>query len=419
MLLMLAAAFATVIVAGAKSVAASPLYTVLLLLIVVAFFGGGLWCGWLYLVWSYDTLVLTNRRLIAIGGVPGAREERRSVPLDRVQSVEVDQRGLLMRWCGCGDLVIDVAGGGPSRFAMASEPFLLREQIVRRIARYSQERAAATQDEVRAAVRQLLQPDRPAPIFPESLAHRQPSSGQPPAESGRRAGQERRQRRLRFGRHFTGAVWRRHGWVVVRGGLAPFGLAVIAIGLPFVLDLLQFSALLPVPPALTALMLLTAAGWFAWLWADWRNDHYVVTVDRLIEIEQLPLGLRQQVTEAALNRVEDIRYRIPSPLAHLLDYGDVAVHTAGATTPFIFRTIARPRELVTAIDRQVTAFRLAREAARYQELRAEFAQWLLAYQEVTAEGQRAQESSHSRATSAAGQSAGPAFAPPADPAPTG
>jgi len=119
-----------------------------------------------------------------------------------------------------------------------------------------------------------------------------------------------------------------------------------------------------------------------WRWADWRNDHYVVTPNRLIEIEQLPLALRQQFSEPALDKVQDIRYSIPNPLASLLNYGDVVVRTASTNQPFIFRGIGRPRQLAAQIDRHVTALRLAEEQGRHNAIRAEFARWLTTYDEL-------------------------------------
>ncbi|MGN6362624.1 MAG: hypothetical protein ACTHNK_19785 [Thermomicrobiales bacterium] len=65
------------------------------------------------------------------------------------------------------------------------------------------------------------------------------------------------------------------------------------------------------------------------------------------------------------------------------------MHTASGTTPFVFRGIARPRELVARIDEHVTAFRLAEEYARHQALRQEFAQWLRAYEVMNEAGSRA------------------------------
>jgi len=386
-LLLLAAATATVIIAISTDAPRWPFYGLLLGAIVAAFAVGGAWAGWLYLVWGYDALYLSDRRLVEIRGVPQVREERWDVPLDRVQRVEVEQRGPLMRWYRCGDLVVDVAGSGPLRFAMARDAAALREQITARLVESAHARAAGDRDAVRAAVRQLLEPN--APALPASVAAG-PDRAMPPPMSERRAPGRRPGRgpaRLRFGRQFAGAVWRRHPWVLVRRASGPALVALATLAAPFLLDRLPPGAVVTVPNYLSAAMLLLAGGWCAWVWADWRNDYYVVTPDRLIEVEQLPLGLRQQVGEAALNHVQDIRYRVPSPLAHLLDYGDVAVHTASAATPFVFHGVSRPRELAATIDEHVTAFRLAEEAAQHRELRAEFAQWLAAYQEFLQEAQ--------------------------------
>ncbi|HET8632175.1 MAG TPA: PH domain-containing protein [Thermomicrobiales bacterium] len=376
-LLMLAAATATVVVAASADLGSRAFYPFLVGAIAAAFFGGGAWFGAIYLAWGHAAIYLTGERLVEIVGVPHVSEERRSLPLERVQSVEVVQRGLAMRWCRCGDLVIDVAGGGPLRFALARDALGLRALIMDRLALRDRDRTAGNRARVRATVRRLMRADGPDRLLP-------PAAPGPAAASPRG-----RLRGWRFGRRVEGAVWRRHPWFLVKRAVAPAALVGLAGALPSLLDRLPGRPLEAQASTLVLLLLLGAGGWLAWLWADWRNDHYVVTPDRLIEVEQLPLGLRQQVSEAALVKVQDIRYRLPTPLAFLLDYGDVAVHTAGATTPFIFRGVARPRALVAAIDYHLTASRLAQEARHYQELRAEFAAWLEAYRDVSQEGEEA------------------------------
>lgn len=381
-LLMFLAALAAVAIATAGVAPGGGAADWLPRVLLAAFLGGGVRAGWCYLEWSYDALYLTERRLIERAGIPRISEARRELLLERVQSVEVKQGSLLARWCGCGDLIVDIAGAGLLRFAAAREVFPLRERILARLETRRQAGHAVGEAEVRATVRQLLGPDDPE-AQPDAPPAAPVAAEAGPARLWRpRGGPTRRPRRPRFGRRFAGIAWRRHAWFLVRGAVAPAALAALALLLPFLLDTLRLAALLPLAGPLALGTLLAAGVWFAWLWADWRNDHYVVTPDQLLEIEQLPFGLRQQVSSAALDRVQDIRYRVPHPLAALLDYGDVAVHTAGETTPFVFRGIARPRELAATIDRHVTAFRLAEEAARREALREEFARWLIAYEEL-------------------------------------
>jgi uncharacterized membrane protein YdbT with pleckstrin-like domain len=369
-LLMLLAALAAVLVATDSGAPDWALYGTLLWVVLAAFLGGASWAAWLYLRWSYDTLALTEHRVVERRGIPALKEERRELRLERIQSVEVKQRSLLMRWCGCGDLVLDIAGGGPLRFAAAREVFAVRDWLVAHLAERRRAATVVDEEEVRATMRRLLDPEAPPPLLDDS-----------PGATASRPGGVRRPRAPHFGRRFAGETWRRHPWFLARGALAPLALVAAAFGAPTLLDLFALGA--PAGALILALLLL-AGGRLAWVWADWRNDHYVVTPDRLIEVEQLPLGLRQRVSEAALDRVQDIRYRVPHPLARLLDYGDVAVHTAGETAPFVFRGIARPRELAAAIDRHATALRLREESARHRALRDEFAQWLIAYERLAA-----------------------------------
>lgn len=373
-LLMLLAALAAVAVATVSETPANLLAGWLLRLIFLAFVGGGIWAAWRYLEWGYDALYLTERRLIERAGIPRISERRREVSFDRIQSVAIEQRSLLMRWYGCGDLIVDVAGAGPLRFVGARDILALRRLLQARIDGRQSGDPGAVEAEIRASVRELLAPDPPAALAPKAapLAHA--------AATGRRGRLARWTRRPRFGRRFEGVVWRRHGWFLVRRALAPAALIAAAVATPFAIGALALDPLARYAGFLALCEVVVAGAWLAWLWVDWRNDHYVVTGDRLIEIEQLPLGLRQRISEAVLTRVQDIHYRVPNPLAHLLNYGDVAVHTAGESAPFTFRGVARPRELAAAIDRQVASFRLAEEAARRQALREEFAHWLNAYE---------------------------------------
>jgi hypothetical protein len=135
--------------------------------------------------------------------------------------------------------------------------------------------------------------------------------------------------------------------------------------------------------AITLAGVVGALLWLLWAWGNWRNDYYVITPERLIAIDQLPLGLRQQVTEASLDKVQDIGYRIPHPWAMLLGYGDVLVNTASDSQSFVFRGIARPRDLADQIDSFVAARKLTEQQSRHESMRAEFARWLTTYEEVT------------------------------------
>ncbi len=339
------------------------------------FLVGAVWLAAAYLSWNNDRLYLTATRLIEIAGISGLREERRELRIDQLQSVEIDFSNPIMRWCGCADLVISLTAIGPLRFAAARDPLVVRERILARLDEYAHQREQVDDATVHASIEALLEQEE-TPLLPQTEPQQRGS-----LQPGQRF-QLPAPRPLFFGRQIAGVAWRRHPWFLCRAWVGPILVLIIAMTFPFLLDRIALPLTASTRNGLTLCLLVVGLFWLWWQWADWRNDHYVVTPDRLVEIEQMPLGLRQQFTEAALDKVQDIRYRIPNPLANLLNYGDVMVRTASTNQPFIFRGIARPRQLAAQIDHHVTALRLAEEQGRHQAIRSEFARWLTAYDEL-------------------------------------
>jgi hypothetical protein len=374
-LLMLAGAAAIVILATAPDRADDLLFGLVLWVGGLAFLAGGLWTIREYLLWSADVLHLAEHRLVLASGIPSINERRRELRFERVETVELDQRNPLMRWCGCADLVISVAGGPPLRFAAASEPLAVRDHLAARLREREELRNADDSVAIRSSVERIVLGDD-TPLLPDGgLA------------DWRRVMQERRpphqgQPLFYFGKRIEGEIWQRHRWFLLRAWCAPLILFACACAVPFAVDGLALPATQAQIGGVTLAGIIVTLLWLAWAWGNWRNDYYVVTPERLIAIDQLPLGLRQQITEASLDKVQDIGYRIPHPWAMLLGYGDVTVNTASDSNPFILRGIARPRQLADQIDRHVAARRLADQHARHESIRAEFARWLTAYDEV-------------------------------------
>lgn len=372
-LLMLLAAVAIVVLAAAPARTDLLVFTAVLWIGAIAFVAGACWAIREYLLWSADLLRLNEYRLVIASGIPRLSEQRRELRLDRIESVELDQRNPLMRWFGCADLVIAVAGGSPLRFAAASDPLVVRAYLADRLRERDESRAVDSAATLRASVERLVKGDD-TPLLP--------TAPQPP----RRAlpGPTRRESPLfYFGRRIEGEVWQRHPWFLARAWFPPALLLVWACLTPFAFDWLGLSGVVARQIGfITLAEVVVALLWLAWAWGNWRNDYYVITPDRLIAIDQLPLGLRQQITEASLEKVQDIAYHIPHPWALLLGYGDVLINTASDSQFFIFAGIARPRELADHLNEYVAAHKLATQHSQHDAMRAEFARWLNTYDEV-------------------------------------
>ena len=97
----------------------------------------------------------------------GLSEERRELRLEQLQSVEIDFRNPIMRWCGCADLIISITAVGPLRFAAARDPFLVRDRILARLDERIHLREQIDEATVRASVEGIVGREE-TPLLPES-----------------------------------------------------------------------------------------------------------------------------------------------------------------------------------------------------------------------------------------------------------
>ncbi len=66
-----------------------------------------------------------------------------------------------------------------------------------------------------------------------------------------------------------------------------------------------------------------------YIWFLWNNGVYVVTNQRVIRIEQLGL-FNRQISEAEIDRIQEISTEINGPIRTMLNFGDVRLQTAAS-----------------------------------------------------------------------------------------
>jgi hypothetical protein len=183
-------------------------------------------------------------------------------------------------------------------------------------------------------------------------------------------------------------TWRKHWYVLLRKTAGPLVLLVlileiggsVALGLPLVSFLPRTSALVLCVTAasLSALFIL-------YRYEDWRNDVYILTDDRIIDLEKKPLFLREERREASLAMIQDVKYLIPGIVYNLLNVGMVIIETAATEGEFTFDWVHDPRRVQEEIFARVDAYR-EREKRREQEAQAaQLKKWLEAYRKVEKE----------------------------------
>lgn len=131
--------------------------------------------------------------------------------------------------------------------------------------------------------------------------------------------------------------------------------------------------------ALGGVASLTPVLWLVWRYEDWRNDYYVVTDERIIDVVRHPFGFRTEIREAPVSTVQNVTMRIPNVLAASLDFGDIQVETAGKEGQLVFHSIAHPRQVQRDVTQRVEAARARRLTQERAEREAELLDWLSAY----------------------------------------
>lgn len=152
-------------------------------------------------------------------------------------------------------------------------------------------------------------------------------------------------------------VIRRH-WVVLAG---PLAIAILLLALPplgAVLARLVFPALGEplLHPLITLALALYLMGLFAYallVWLDYYLDVWIITTQRIIDIEQRGL-FRREISEISLERVQNVTVEIPGFLATVLEFGNLKIQTAGAGEFTIadVTDLDRAKDLILQYSRQ-------------------------------------------------------------------
>lgn len=121
---------------------------------------------------------------------------------------------------------------------------------------------------------------------------------------------------------------------------------LIGIGILFLWYALSFIFQVPwsqpIELAVMGLLSLANLAYLVWQFEDWRNDSYQISERYVIDIDRLPFGLRESRKQAELNRIENIRAEKVGLIPSLFNYGQVYIDTAGAASSLVFEKVYDP-----------------------------------------------------------------------------
>ena len=343
-----------------------------------------------------DYYTVTNRRV--------ARHDRQfwlltetlmEAPLETIQDVTMNT-DLWGRLLGYGNLTIRTAAKvGAIVFFRLPHPERVREETMKERALVIAITRGAEQEALRNVLISTLRVTLPIP-------DRKPALGDnvlPPGRSGQSTGQQQTgskpQSELpssqntfgRLGRRLAkplpekwqgvlfaspaletekveGITWRKHWIVLVWQAWIPFlALLGLLIAFPFLGkmgDALGRDGMALALPWLVAFVVM--AGWLWWEFEDYYNDLYIVTNEKIIDIERKPLGLDYKRREGNLERVQSVDSKRQGILPALLNYGTVVIRTAAADEGYDFVNVPNPKHVQQVVFQKMDALRQRKAA---------------------------------------------------------
>ncbi len=340
-----------------------------------------------YFAWSVvdylnDFLFVSSRRVVRQERVVFFSEWQQVAPLEQVRSVDTS-RSFVGNLLGFGDVRIQTASQqGQITFDYVPEPEAVRRAIFEQM----QRREGMVRAQSKMLIHEMLENRLGLALqIPGQLCEDGEESPDGAKEQEESLVSRVRQA-LDIERHLVLAsdadhiIWRKHWFLLLRDVLGPLALTLLltlgTLLLPLAFDNVGTAIALELPAVLFSL---AGLAWVAWIVADWRNDTYEVTTERIIDTQKKPLFFSEERREARLEDIEDILLNIPSPLHYLLDFGNVTLQTAAQQGSLTFDAVPHPRRVADEIRRRISAYHEREEIARQRRRNSEMPDWFEMY----------------------------------------
>jgi len=340
------------------------------------------WLFWAYFDWRNDYFIVTNKRVVWIEKVAFIYESRQEAPLRTIMSVGI-HRSRMGTALGYGDVVVTTYVGTIRlrEIAHTETTATLIESYGHRSE--TMNRREEAQIMVRKLEEKLDLPVSDQQAYEQETTHRgQADEVSETKEPGFFAWLLSDFIRLRYEQ--DGAItYRKHWFVLIQHMWLPTVLMAFAIAAA-VLRLGGELAFLPITTALAVILLIIFAVflWLLYVYIDWRNDVFMVTLDQIIDLDRKPLGkIRRR--SAPLENVLSIEYERTGLWGYLFNFG--TVYIVVGTMRLSFDHVYNPSEVQEDIfyrmgERldKVRQFEIDAERERVSE-------WIASYHRKTAE----------------------------------
>lgn len=127
--------------------------------------------------------------------------------------------------------------------------------------------------------------------------------------------------------------------------------ALIMIMAPLILRYFPLFSFLPANFQLVAIILwyLVTLGFILEKFLSWYFNVFIITDERIIDIDFISLTYRR-ITEAQIEKIQDVTYKVGGLLHNLFDYGSVYIQTAGPSPEIEFQQIPKPHIVAKVLN---------------------------------------------------------------------
>ncbi len=334
-----------------------------------------------YFEWQNDDFIVTSQRVIHIERVILHGETREESPLTAIQDINVKTPNWLTRFFDYYILTIQTAGVGNIIFNGLKDTEQIKNAIFEQRAAAQQRVAASDTIAMRRALAQTMN----WPIGPvESTI---------PLKTNEE--QETKKRRYPIPiprltiRKDDKIIWRKHPWVLFKNVWLQ---SLVLVGLFYLLmtglgGFFPFSKQMSGPVFILLIVLIFFSfSWFSYGLDDWRKDIYIVTNDRIIDIEGSPFDLGpEQRREGTFGVIQNITYKSPNYFTRVLNMWDVVIETAGTMDTFTFKQVYDYRGVQQEISKRLFAFKEQQRQKERAKGEKRFTQWLGEYHTMSGE----------------------------------
>jgi len=120
--------------------------------------------------------------------------------------------------------------------------------------------------------------------------------------------------------------------------------------------------------------------WWLYQYMDWRNDVYIISDEKIIDVNRKPLGKEEKKT-APLEKIQSVEFRRNGVLGLLFNFGTVFLNVGDST--FTFDFVHRPAEVQKEIFSRIEKRRIVNQANSLEKQQENTLEWITAYHRIS------------------------------------